>query len=161
MNDETRAAELASGAAPVTLAPVRSLEAGGATEEQLAYAHLLDRGMKIGLLSLVVTFVVYMTGLLPPHVPVADLPRVWAMPVKGYLAATGSIAGWGWLRMLDKGDFLNFVAIAFLSGVTIACYLAVLPVFLRKRDRAYAALSVAEVLVLALAASGLLAVGGH
>jgi len=131
------------------------------TEEQVSYANLLDTGMKVGLLLLVASFVAYLTGAVAPHLPVQDLPRYWSMPVRAYLAATGIHPGWGWLRMLHRGDFLNFVGIAFLSGVTIVCYLRVLPIFLRKGDRAYAAICLAEVLVLVLAASGLLAVGGH
>jgi hypothetical protein len=117
--------------------------------------------MKAGLLVLVVTFALYVAGVLTPHLPVEDLPRYWSMPVKDYLAATGIHAGWSWVLMLGKGDFLNFVGIAFLSGVTIACYLVVVPIFFRKKDRVYGWLAVVEVLVLALAASGLLKSGGH
>lgn len=162
MNDELRAAGLAVGSAVVV--PLPRASASPATvlqEEQLVYARWLDGGMKLGLLLLTGTFVVYLVGALTPHVPVDDLPRYWSLPVKQYLAATGIHAGWGWVHMLGKGDFLNFVGIAFLSGVTIACYAAVLPVFLRKKDRVYAWLAVVEILVLALAASGVLKAGGH
>jgi hypothetical protein len=61
--------------------------------------------------------------------------------------------------MLAKGDFLNFVGIAILAGVTIICYLAIVPTLLRKKDRAYLTMAIVEVLVLALAASGILSVG--
>jgi len=132
-----------------------------ATEEQLAYAKLLDLGMKVGMLSLIVTFIIYVSGILPPHVPVNDLPKYWSMPVKQYLEATGIHPGWAWLHMLGKGDFLNFLGIAFLSGVTILCYLRIIPIFLSKKDRVYAILAIIEVLVLSLAASGILRGGGH
>ncbi len=131
------------------------------SEEQLAYAQLLDGGMKLGLLGLVVTFLVYLSGLLAPRLPVAELPRYWSMPVKEYLHATGVHPGWSWLGLLGHGDFLNFVGIAFLAGVSLACYLAIIPIFLRKRDHLYAGIAVAEVLVLALAASGVLNAGAH
>jgi hypothetical protein len=130
-------------------------------EEQLAYAQVLDLGMKLGLLLLVVTFALYVSGLVSPHIPVTDLPRYWSMPVREYLAATGIHQGWSWLGMLGKGDFLNFLGIAFLAGVAIVCYLAVTPIFFRKGDRIYGVLAVVEVCVLVLAASGLLKVGGH
>jgi hypothetical protein len=130
-------------------------------EEQLAYARLLDGGMKLGFLLLVITFGAYVLGFVAPHVPVEELARYWSLPVNDYLAATGIHAGWGWVRMLHRGDFLNFVGIAFLSGVTIACYVAITPIFFRKRDRIYGALAVVEVLVLALAASGVLKGAGH
>jgi hypothetical protein len=131
------------------------------TEEQLAYAHLLDGGMKAGLLGLVVTFAVYVSGALPPRIPLADLPRYWSLPVKQYLAVTGVRPGWSWVGLLGHGDFLNFVGIAFLSGVTIACYLAIVPIFVRKKDHLYAGIAILEVLVLALAASGVLNAGAH
>jgi hypothetical protein len=83
------------------------------------------------------------------------------MPVKDYLAATGMETGWGWVRLLGKGDVLNFLAIAFLSGVVVVCYLVVAPMFFRAKDPVYGWLAVTEVAVLVLAASGLLAVGGH
>ena len=132
-----------------------------ATEEQLAYAKLLDAGMKAGLLLLVITFIIYLTGILTPHVPVNDLPKYWAMPVAKYLAATQIPHGWAWLGMVGKGDFLNFIGIAFLAGVTIICYLRIIPILFRKKDGIYAVLAIVEVLVLALAASGVLKSGGH
>ncbi len=132
-----------------------------ATEEQVAYAKLLDSGMKAGLLILIVTFAIYVIGLLTPHVPVEELPTYWKMPVNKYLAATGIHPGWSWLGMLHKGDFLNFVGIAFLAGVTLTCYVRIIPIFFKKKDSTYAILAIVEVLVLALAASGILKAGGH
>ncbi|MBZ0156602.1 MAG: hypothetical protein K8I29_10410 [Alphaproteobacteria bacterium] len=132
-----------------------------ATEEQLAYAKLLDAGMKLGLLMLIVSFFVYLAGILPPHLPVDDLPKYWGMSVHEYLDATGIHPGWAWLGMLGKGDFLNFIGVAFLAGVTILCYIRVIPILFRKKDTIYAVLAIIEVLVLVLAASGLLKSGGH
>jgi len=132
-----------------------------ATEEQLVYAKVLDIGMKVGLLTIIITFIIYLSGVLTPHVPVNDLPKYWSMPVKSYLKATGIHPGWSWLFMLGKGDFLNFIGIAFLAGVTIICCLPVIPIFLRKKDTVYATIVILEVLVLVLAASGILKAGGH
>ena len=132
-----------------------------ATEEQIAYAKLLDLGMKVGLLSLIITFVLYIAGILTPHVPVNDLPKYWGMPVKEYLYATNIHPGWSWLGMLGKGDFLNFLGIAFLAGVTMICYIRIIPILFRKKDSVYGILAIIEVLVLGLAASGLLKAGGH
>jgi hypothetical protein len=71
------------------------------------------------------------------------------------------MTGWSWLKNIGKGDYMNFVGIAILAGLTIACYLAILPALLRKKDMAYFVIAVAEVLVLTLAASGVLKSGGH
>lgn len=129
------------------------------TPEQLAYADLLDLGMKIGFVALLISFVLYLTGIVPPHIPVEDLPKYWAMPVGEYLKAADVHIGWSWVHLIDKGDFMNFAGIAFLSMVTIACYLKILPMLLRGGDRVYASLAALEVVVLVLAASGILAAG--
>lgn len=132
-----------------------------ATEEQKIYAGLLDKGMKVGLVVTIATFALYVFGVLAPVIPVNDLPGYWSLPVNEYMAKAGLHPGWSWLHMLDKGDAVNFIGIAALAGVSIVCYIAVIPVFLRKKDWPYAALAVLEVLVLTLAASGLLKSGGH
>lgn len=154
---------VAAPAPVVPLTRVRTVAqpAPAVAEEQLAYAGLLDLGMKVGLLAVTASFLVYLSGALAPRVPVADLPRYWSLPVKQYLAATGVHAGWSWLRLVGHGDFLNFVGIAFLSGITIACYVAIIPILLRKRDTVFGGIAVLEVLVLVLAASGVLNAGAH
>ena len=91
-----------------------------ATEEQRAYAWFLDWGMKIGLAMLVVTFGMYLFGVMKPYVPVQDLVNGdWALPVHGkeghpgYLEKQNIHAGWWWLSQIGKGDFVNFLGIAF------------------------------------------------
>jgi len=132
-----------------------------ATEEQLAYAKILDIGMKLGLLMLIITFIIYLLGILSPHIPVDDLPKYWGLSVHKYLEHTGIHPGWAWLSMIGRGDFLNFIGIAFLAGVTVVCYIAIFPIFIRKKDSVYTILALLEVLVLVLAASGILRAGGH
>ena len=131
-----------------------------ASAEQLAYATWLDRGMILGFLLLVATFVVYLLGLTTPQVPVNDLPSYWSMPVAQYLKAADVHTGWSWLALIGKGDYMNFLGIAFLSAVTIACYLRVLPLLWAAGDRVYFSIALTEIAVLVLAASGVL-VSGH
>lgn len=128
--------------------------------EQLRYAALLDWGTRIGLLVLVLSFAAYVTGLLPGHVPVHQLPAVWGLPVAQYLAQTHTPTGWGWLALLGHGDVLGLAGIVWLAAVSVACLLALVPIYARRGDKAFVAICLAEVLVVALAASGLLT-GGH
>jgi hypothetical protein len=132
-----------------------------ASEEQIAYAKVLNIGMWSGLALLIITFFVYISGVMPSYVPIDELPKYWTMRVHDYNVALNAPTGWGWASLVGKGDYLNFVGIAILSGLTILCYLVILPILARKKDRAYVAIAIAEVLVLSLAASGLLKVGGH
>jgi hypothetical protein len=67
--------------------------------------------------------------------------------------------GWSWFKLVGYGDYMNFVGIAFLASLTVACYLRVLPLSLRRNDYPLSTIIMLEVLVLSLAASGLLAVG--
>lgn len=132
-----------------------------ATKEQLLYANILNRGMIIGLIALVVTFVIYGTGILEPVIPLEQVQHYWVMPVSDYLEQSGIHAGWSWLGNLGYGDMLNFLPIAFLSLLTIICYIAIIPGLLRNKDTAYVVLSIIEVVVLIVAASGVLGSGGH
>ena len=126
--------------------------------EQRVYAHWLDLGTKAGLAVLVIAFALYVLRVLPPHIPLEDLPRYWVLPVDRYLVATGLPSGWGWIGHVHKGDLLNFAAVALLAGVTLVCFVRLLFSYLRAGDRVYAALVVAEICVLTLAALG---VAGH
>ncbi len=117
--------------------------------------------MLIGLIGLVVTFILYGAGVLEPKIPLEEVQNYWVMPVSDYLEQSGIHAGWAWLGNLGYGDMLNFVPIAFLAGLTIVCYLAIVPGLLRKKDTTYVVLAIIEVLVLCVAASGILGSGGH
>jgi hypothetical protein len=132
-----------------------------ASEEQMIYAGILNVGMWLGLAILIVIFIIYMSGILPSYVPIQDLPKYWTMRVHDFNQVVNAPTGWGWLAYVGKGDYLNFVGIAILAGLTILCYLAILPILKRKKDIAYLIIAIAEILVLSLAASGLLKTGGH
>jgi hypothetical protein len=136
------------------------MELKGLSPEQELYARWLDWSTRVSLAVLIAAFLAYAGGLLAPAVAVDDLPRLWVLPVERYLEATGAPSGWGWVAMLAKGDYLNLVGVALLGFVTVLCYLRVLPRLLARGERLQAAFAVAQVVVLLLAASGLLA-GGH
>ena len=132
-----------------------------ATEEQMIYANILNVCMKIGLAILILTFIIYIGGIFTPEIPISDLSKYWEMKSSEYLHATNIEPGWSWLGKYSKGDFINFFPIAFLAGITIICYIAIIPTLLRKKDTIYAVLALIEVIVLLGAASGLIAGGGH
>ncbi len=49
-----------------------------ATEEQLIYAKLLNICMKIGLVAIVLSFLVYVTGVMPPKLAINDVIQNWS-----------------------------------------------------------------------------------
>lgn len=128
-------------------------------QEQLRYARWIDWGTRLGLLVLVTSFVAYAVGWPAPRVPVQRLPELWSLPVEGFLQATGTPAGWGWLAQLGHGDMLGLLGIAVLAGCSVPALLGLVPLFWTRGDRALALLCAAEVAVLLLAASGLLMAG--
>ena len=130
-------------------------------EEQIVYANTLNHGVKTGFVIVVICFLIYISGTLAPIIPFSELAGRWGLPVHEFIAKTGSPSGWGWVWMLDRGEALNFFAVAWLSTVTIVCYLRIIPVFIRKGDTIYLIIAVLEVAVMILAASGVLHVGGH
>ena len=137
------------------------------TEEQRIYANVLNIGMYTGLAMLLIGFALYVSGLIEPAVPIDQLSSYWQLGVGEYLEVINEhhlhrehhLTGWWWLTALGKGDYLNFIGIAVLSGVTIVCFLGVIPTLFRKGDYVYAVIAVVEVVVLVAAASGILAVG--
>ncbi len=132
-----------------------------ATPEQIQYAKLLEKGMYVGLLILFITFGLYALGVMDPYIPLNKISSYWGMNVDDYLHHAEIKAGWSWVGMLKYGDFVNFIGIAMLSGITILCYAAIVPTLLRNNDTVFAVLAILEVIILAVAASGILGAGGH
>jgi len=137
----------------------RSQQLKYATPEQLAYADLLDIGSTVGRYLLAATFLLYVFGFTKPKIPLSELPAYWSMAADQYSKLAGVETGWGWLALIGYGDYMNFLGIAFLSGLTIACYLRVLLFSLQRKEFMLGTIVMLEVIVLSLAASGLLAAG--
>lgn len=123
-----------------------------APPEQQIYARWLQAGTRTGLALLVATFAIYALALLEPLVSHQRLAELWMLPVDRYIAATGAPTGWNWLRFLGKGDYLNFVGIALLALVTVACYARLIAALLRVGARLQATVAVLQIVVLLAAA---------
>jgi len=136
-------------------------QTGRATPEQVTYANMLFYGCWGGLALMAVTYILYVTGLITPHVPLDKIPLLWSEPVHTYLEIGKVPTGWGWAVLIAKGDFLNFLGIVLLAGMTIICYIPLIPVFLKRKEHLFAALALAEIIVLLVAASGIVGSGGH
>jgi hypothetical protein len=131
------------------------------SQEQIIYANLLLIGALAGIIILVVTYAIYVTGILPAHIEMSLIPKLWGKGVSEYLEMTHSPHGWGWVTLLSKGDFLNYIGFAFLGLMTIGCYLVLVRGYIRQKDWIFVAIAVLEIVVLSVAASGILGTGGH
>ena len=125
---------------------------------ELTYARLLEWGTRIGLALLIASFLAYALEIVAPHVPFDDLVRSWVLPVDEYRLAVNAPAGWGWIDLAARGDYLNYFGIVFLALTTALCYLRVLPALIAARLKIYAILVGLEIVVLAAAIAGLVLV---
>ena len=128
---------------------------------QIQYANILSTGAWVGILLMMITYFIYVSGILSPHVDMMVVTQNWDKGVDEFLRITRSPHGWGFLSLLHKSDFLNFIGLVFLAILTIICYLFLIAGFKKTKDWAYFVISLLEVVVLCVAASGILGSGGH
>jgi len=128
-------------------------------DERLVYARWLDWGTRIGLGVLAAAFFAYAFALVEPLVPLQELATVWSLPLERYLAITGAPTGWGWLASIRKGESLCLLGIALLALVTVMCYLRNGISALGSGERLQAGIALVQVVVLLVAASGVLTGG--
>ena len=129
-----------------------------APPEQLRFAGVLRACVGAGLLILSASFLLYMLGIPGPRVPPAQLPAYWALPVDQFVKATHAPTGWAWLALLHNSDMLNLLGVALLASASALASLAVLPIFLRRGELALFAITLLQVIVLAISASNLFGV---
>lgn len=127
-----------------------------ASPAQQRYATTLFYGAITGFILMLVTYFLYVTGIITPQIPLDQLPHLWTHNAASYRAAGSIPQGWGWLHLITKGDIANFIGIVFLAGVTLICYVQLAWSFIKTREWIMVVIAILEVLVLVSAASGLL-----
>jgi len=124
--------------------------------EQTRYAGILQKGAVVGFITVIITFALYVFGLIRPYVPLEDFPVYCRTGARHFMADHGIGGGWSWVHLLGYGDFMNYIGIIILMSITVICYIAIVPILLRKKDWIFAAIVIAEVALLITASSGLL-----
>ena len=135
------------------------LKPGGCDEVQRAYAKWLRRGTFVGVAVLVAGFAAYVLGMVP-HVPMEHLPALWEQPASQYLERAQLRPGWHWATLVHRSDMLVVAGIALLATCSVLSLAAAIRAFRASGERAFMVICAVQILVLLLAASGLLA-GGH
>jgi hypothetical protein len=129
-------------------------------EEQLVYAKWLNVGMVFGFIVLVISFINYVFSFfLDAHIELDKIAQYWSLSADEFRIATNSASGWNWLSLSHKSDYINFFGISILSLITIVCYVRIIPIFIKNSDFLYCTIAILEVIILTLAASGLLNIG--
>jgi hypothetical protein len=132
-----------------------------ASEAQLFYANLLHRLTLIGFALLLIAFFIYISGIMGSYVPMREVSQYWTQSSHHYRQAADIHTGWAWVSKIGYGDFLVYIPIVILAGVTIVCYIGVIFKFLKTKEYILVVIAILEVLVLSAAASGFLQAGGH
>ena len=140
---------------------IQDKQAHKPARDQIIYANLLIIGVWAGIVILLVTYSIYLFEILPAHVNRSIIPTVWDKGVAEYLEITRSPHGWGWVSLLAKGDFLNYIGFTLLGLMTLLCFVVLLRGYLRQKNWIFSIIAFLEILVLTVAASGILGSGGH
>ena len=114
---------------------------------QLRYATTL---FYLGLASFIIMLVT------TPLVPLEEMPKLWVHRSAEYLARAHIPQGWGWIKLLNKGDMANFIGIALLASVTLICYVQLAWSFIKSKEGIMVVIAILEIIVLVTAASGIL-----
>jgi hypothetical protein len=117
-----------------------------------AFARWSWAGARLAFLWVAIAFALYVSGVLPARLPIAEVERRFHLPAAEFIAQTGAPRGWEWLGEMTRGDSLSLAGLVFSAAVMALAYLATLWVLLRRRDWLYAALVALQVAVFAYAA---------
>ncbi|MFO8065209.1 MAG: hypothetical protein ACQETQ_05310 [Spirochaetota bacterium] len=133
-------------------------DAGQNEELERSYGKVLHYLVLTGFVLLFLMFFLYAFGVLPAYMDAERVPEIWAMPADEAQELMGRPPFWGWVTNLHRADLLSLGSLAFLTAVTPLAFTFLLALFLKHKNVPYAAMVFVEMLILILAASGL--VGG-
>jgi len=126
--------------------------------EQRLYANILFYLNLIGLFIILTGFTFYLTGVIAPIIPLAELPRFWSLSVNEYIEKSNMPTGWQWISNIGYGDIAPLLGIAVLASVTFMSYFVLLFKFLKRGLKTFALIVSIELLLILFSASNLVQV---
>jgi len=129
------------------------------TPRRHAYAAGMEIGVRVGGCGLLIAYALYVLGVLKAHVPLEVVVANWDRPAREMRGLFGRVHGETWSGFLHEGDSLNLAIVAYLATVTILCLIRLLPFLAKERDVPMIVITVLQIIILLLAASGLLVDG--
>ena len=121
-------------------------------DPQELYARWLERGARATFVFALATLALYLAGVLPPLLPLDELPRLWTLSAAEMMREAHAPGGWSWLHYVRYGDYLNVLGISLFALLSLVCTARMIPAFARRGERAQAILAALQVLVLLVAA---------
>ncbi|HEX7925970.1 MAG TPA: hypothetical protein VF678_00165 [bacterium] len=117
-----------------------------------AFARWAWAGARIGFLWVAVAFGLYVTGALPPLVPIPAVEQSFHLSAAELATQQGTPDLWPLITRWGRGDALSLAGLVFTTAVMALAYLATGWVLLRQRDWLFAGLVLLQVAVFAYAA---------
>ena len=126
---------------------------------QSLYAHALERLGRLAVAGAALALVLLFAGWPAPSLSPEGVAALWHLPSEAYLARSGLPAGWPAFLPQAAADRLAFLAIAGFALVVVFAHAVLLRAALVRREGLLAGVVAAQLLVLALSVSGVLAGG--
>jgi uncharacterized membrane protein len=129
---------------------------------QLAYARTLDIVAHAVMLVLGIGFLLYILQLLPLTVPIETVAGNWHLSSSELQAKIHPFCGWSCfasLPVLLHGDAVSYASVVMLSMATIICLVTAVAVFFSEKNHLFLMIAVLQVVVLLVAASGVITSG--
>ena len=126
---------------------------------QLVYARVLEIVSYVGIAFLAAGYLVYVLQLLPLSVPIDAIAGNWHLKASEMQQKLHTPAGWSIVSSpaeLFKGDVVSNLSIYYLAMATLACLGFASVTFYREKNYLYTTIAVLQVVVLLVAASGLI-----
>jgi len=139
-------------AQPTPGGPAPAASDGAALALNRRFATLARWGARLALLAMLVSFALYVTGVLPPLVALQRVPGLLYEGSDVFMRQQAMPPGWSWLRHVGRGDLLTLASLVALQLVVMVAYVGAIPLLLRRRDWVYLGLVLLQLLVFALAA---------
>ncbi len=127
---------------------------------QLVYAKILETVSSIGFVFLAMGYLVYVLQLLPLSVPIDAIAANWHLKASDMQQKLHTPLGWSFTSgapaSLAQGDIISYLSIFYLAMATIACLVFAAVTFYREKNYIYTTIVVLQVVVLVVAATGLI-----
>jgi hypothetical protein len=131
------------------------------SKTQKRYAHVLYWVAAVGQILLVLGYIIYVSKLLPRETPIERITQAWHLSAAELTDELGLETGWNWIRKLSYGDSISYGALVMLALGTNICLLVAAVSYFREKNRKYAFIVILQIVVLLVAASGIVSGGGR
>jgi len=127
------------------------------TKRREIYANAFDLYGKIAFVLILLTFLIYIFQIFEPQIPIEKVAKLWSMSSSEFSRAIDSNnLNWAWVKLLSKSDYMNYLAVIFLATIAVIANFRILPILLIEKDYKLAVISLLQIIVIILAASGIL-----